>query len=596
MTAPVRLLLVALLSFVPVAARAADPLAKKLDAVMDGKDYKQAHWGVLIADAKTGDVLYAREPDKLVTPASTTKLFSCAAALLTYGPDYRFETPVYRRGPVVDGSLHGDLFLVASGDLTFGGRTGPDGKPAFADVDHTYANSGLGAAELTDTDPLAGLKELVKQIKKAGIQEVRGEVLVDDRLFARSEGTGSGPAVVTPIMVNDNVVDVCVTPGAKSGDPATVTMRPETGYFQMDAVVTTGNPDTDPTLTLNTVGPNRFTVRGKVPAGGKPLVRIYPVDDPATFARYLFIELLRKEGVRVHAPLARPDKFDYPEPAGYDKLTKVAAFKSPPFKETILVTLKVSNNLYASTMPLLVAAKKGKKTLEAGLKEQRKVLRDLGVDVETISFGGGAGGSPADCVTPRAVVKLLSAMAKRPEWKAYRAGFPSLGVDGTLAKVVDEDSPARGKAFAKTGTWIWKDVMNDRFLLRSKALAGVMTTKGGRKLFLAFYVNDVPLPADVTSSREGKVMGKLCEIVYASDERRTTSSRRAATEGGPGSTTRYAITCHRRATAPTSRRRSRRGRPCPATGCSAASSRRGPRSPAASAPAERCSAGRTRGT
>lgn len=522
MTAPVRLLLVALLALTPAAARADESLAKKLEAVMDGKDYKQARWGVLVADAKTGDVLYAREPDKLFTPASTTKLFSCATALLTYGPDYRFETPVYRRGPVVDGSLHGDLILVASGDLTFGGRTGPDGKPAFADVDHTYANSGLGVAELTDTDPLAGLKDLVKQIKKAGIKEVRGEVLVDDRLFARSEGTGSGPAVVTPIMVNDNVVDVVVTPGAKSGEPAKVTMRPGTDYFHMDAFVTTGNPDAETTLTLQTVGPNQFTVRGKVPAGGEPLVRIYPVDDPASFARYLFIDLLRKEGVRVHAPLARPNKYDYPEPDGYGKLTKVAAFKSPPFRETIQVTLKVSHNLYASALPCLVAAKKGKATLEDGLKEQRKVLRDLGVDVGTISFGGGAGGSPADCVTPRAAVKLLSAMAKRPEWEAYRAGLPSLGVDGTLAKVVGEDSPARGKAFGKTGTWIWKDVMNDRFLLRSKALAGVMTTKAGRELYFALYVNDVPLPADVTSTREGKVLGKLCEIIYASDEKRTT--------------------------------------------------------------------------
>jgi len=522
MTALVRLLHLTLLALAPAAARADDPLAKKLEAVMDGKDYTQARWGVLVADAKTGEVLYAREPDKLFTPASTTKLFSCAAALIAYGPDHRFETPVYQRGPVVDGSLHGDLILVASGDLTFGGRTGPDGKLAFADVDHTYANSGLGVPELTDTDPLAGLKDLVRQIKKAGIKEVRGEVLVDDRLFTRADATGSGPTAVTPIMVNDNVVDVCVTPGAKSGEPAKVTLRPETDYFQVDAVVTTGNPDTDPSLTLLSVGSNQFTVRGKVPAGGKPVVRIYPVDDPATFARYLFIELLRKEGVRVQAPLARPNKYDYPESNAYDKLTKVATFKSPPFKETIQVTLKVSNNLYASALPCLLAAKKGKKTLEDGLKEQRKILRDLGVDVGTISFGGGAGGSPADCVTPRAAVKLLSAMAKRPEWEAYRAGLPSLGVDGTLAKVVDEDSPARGKAFGKTGTWIWQDAMNGRFLLRSKALAGVMTTKGGRELYYAFYVNDVPLPAGVNATREGKVLGKLCEIIYTSDEKRTT--------------------------------------------------------------------------
>ncbi len=521
MTALARVCFLTLLALVP-AARADEPLAKRLEAVMDGKDYTHARWGVLVTDAKTGEVVYARDPDRLFTPASTTKLFSCAAALVAYGPDHRFETPVYRRGPVVDGALHGDLFLVASGDLTFGGRTGPDGKPAFTAVDHTYANSGLGDAELTDTNPLAGLEALAKQVKKAGITEVRGDVLVDDRLFTRAEGTGSGPAAVTPIMVNDNVIDVVVTPGSKPGDPTRVAMRPETEFVQMDAVVKTGPADGGTELTLQAVGPHQFTVRGKVPAGGKPAVRIYPVDDPATFARFLFIEALRREGVKVLAPLVRPARFDYPDPDGYGKLTKVATFASPPFKEAVQVTLKVSHNLYASAMPCLLAVKKGKKTLEEGLKEQRKILRDLGVDVGAVSFGGGAGGSPADCVTPRAAVQVLAGMAKRPEWEAYRAGLPALGVDGTLAKSVAEDSPARGKVFAKTGTWIWRDAMNNRFLLRSKALAGVMTTKAGRELFVAVYVNDVPLPPGVTSSREGKVLGKLCEILYAGDDSRAT--------------------------------------------------------------------------
>ena len=50
-------------------------------------------------------------------------------------------------------------------------------------------------------------------------------MLVDDRLFTRADGSGSGPAAVTPIMVNDNVVDVSITPGAKAGEPAKVTMR-----------------------------------------------------------------------------------------------------------------------------------------------------------------------------------------------------------------------------------------------------------------------------------------------------------------------------------------------------------------------------------
>jgi D-alanyl-D-alanine carboxypeptidase/D-alanyl-D-alanine-endopeptidase (penicillin-binding protein 4) len=102
----------------------------------------------------------------------------------------------------------------------------------------------------------------------------------------------------------------------------------------------------------------------------------------------------------------------------------------------------------------------------------------------------------------------------RPDWDAYKSALPVLGVDGTLATVVSSNSPARGKVFAKTGTLYWEDSLNGRSLLTSKALAGVMTTKDGRELLITMFVNNVPLPKGVRTTREGKVLGKLCEIVY----------------------------------------------------------------------------------
>src|SRR5439155_20120559 len=131
-----------------------------------------------------------------------------------------------------------DLILVAQGDLTFGGRTDAHGRVVFKDEDHTYAN-GNNTAQLTDTDPLAGLKDLARKIKAAGIQRVHGEVLIDDRLFAAARVTGNGPDVLTPIIVNDNVVDLLITPAAEAGQPATVQMRPATSLVRMDAQVET---------------------------------------------------------------------------------------------------------------------------------------------------------------------------------------------------------------------------------------------------------------------------------------------------------------------------------------------------------------------
>jgi D-alanyl-D-alanine carboxypeptidase/D-alanyl-D-alanine-endopeptidase (penicillin-binding protein 4) len=490
-----------------------EDLANRIDSVINGPDYKQARWGILVVDGQTGKTIYEHDADRLFLPASTTKLYSCATALDALRQDYRFETPVYRRGDVKDGRLRGDLILVASGDLTFGGRTNASGSMAYTNHDHIYAN-GDTRAVLTDTDPLAGLKDLARQIKAAGITCVSGDVLIDDRLFARAIGSGSGPGLLTPIMVNDNLVDAIITAAEQAGEPAIVQMRPETAYVRMDAQVTTVAEDKPVRLTIREAGENAFTIRGQIPAKAKPWVRIYPVPDPAGFARALFIETLRQAGVTVDASPLAPPRAELPPRDGYEKLTRVAVFTSPPFREAIKVTLKVSHNLYASTMPLLVAVKHNQRTLADGLHWQRRFLGELGVPVETISFGGGAGGANADGVTPRATVRLLQAMAKRPDNAAYRSALPILGVDGTLHDAVGPDSPARGKVLAKTGTLMWQDVMNDRLLLRSKALAGILTTASGRELLVAIFVNDVPLPKGVTPKREGKVLGKLCEIIH----------------------------------------------------------------------------------
>ncbi|HEV7221462.1 MAG TPA: D-alanyl-D-alanine carboxypeptidase, partial [Pirellulales bacterium] len=133
---------------------AGEPLAKRIETVIDAPQFKQAHWGVLAADLKTGDVLYARDPDKLFVPASVTKLFSVAAALDALGAEYRFETPLYARGEIdAAGLLKGDLILVASGDLSLGGRTTAEGRIAFTNSDHIYADFD-GRSELTKPDPL----------------------------------------------------------------------------------------------------------------------------------------------------------------------------------------------------------------------------------------------------------------------------------------------------------------------------------------------------------------------------------------------------------------------------------------------------------
>ena len=92
--------------------------------------------------------------------------------------------------------------------------------------------------------------------------------------------------------------------------------------------------------------------------------------------------------------------------------------------------LKVSHNLHASTLPLLIAAHHGERTLAAGLRREGEILKGLGVDPATISFGGGAGGARADLVTPRATVALLRAMAGGPTSAPTTPPCPSSAATG----------------------------------------------------------------------------------------------------------------------------------------------------------------------
>ena len=351
-------------SGVETRARGAEPLETRVEQVLRTPGYQSAHWGLLVVDGKTGKTVFERDPDQMFCPASVTKLFSTAAALLDLGADHRFQTPVVRRGLVGDdGTLEGDLILVAQGDLCLGGRTGPEGTLLFEDNDHTYA-SGNYRATLVPSDPLAGLDHLAREVRGAGIQRVSGEVLIDARLFEPAQSTGSGPSRLSPIVVNDNVVDVVTTPGAKPGDPATVTFAPATSFVTMDAQVETVEKDRSPRVTVRAVGSRRFTVRGRVPAEHKPVVKTYEVEDPASFARTLFIEALRRRGVRVDAAAIGDNPSDrLPPRAEVARLAKVAEYTSPPFREYARVILKVSHNLHASTLPLLIAAHHDETTL-----------------------------------------------------------------------------------------------------------------------------------------------------------------------------------------------------------------------------------------
>lgn len=456
------------------------PLDPRITAIMRKPEYRHAQWGLLQKDPDSGRVIRSMFPGQFFIPGSTAKLFSVSGPWKTLGAGHRFETPVYALGERRGATLTGDLALVAQGDLTMGGRTGRDGSVSFTDLDHTYAND-IPGATLTPENPLAGIDLLAQQVRRSGITRVNGDVIVDDRLFAQAPVLDPTP---TPLIINDNLIDLTTTPGDRPDAPARVDWRPKVAPYQVTSTVKTVAADKSADLTVTTSGNGtRIQVSGTIAAGARPVLRVAPVTDPSAFGRTALIEALERAGVEVTAAPTGPNPVAE-LPRTYEGRPRVAVYTSPPYAQYARLILKVSHNLGANLGICLMAVTTGSKDCMDGFPVLAAFLDRAGVDRKQVQLLDGRGGNPVDRSTPEAQAQLLSYWLHDPEAKLFREALPVLGVDGLLAENC-RDCPARGKVFAKTGAAVGEDALNDRLGVGAITIAGYLDKGGGR--YEVFY-------------------------------------------------------------------------------------------------------------
>jgi D-alanyl-D-alanine carboxypeptidase/D-alanyl-D-alanine-endopeptidase (penicillin-binding protein 4) len=453
--------------------------------VMNQPQFANGRWLISVEDLDTGETLIDLDGDKLAEPGSFVKTYSAGAAWVKWGPDHTITTPVKQSGTVTDGTLAGDLVLVGQGDLTMGGRTKPDGTVDFTNLDHNDANP-LPGATLTPEDPLTGLDELAEQVAASGITAVSGDVVVDDRLFV---GELDGKPV-TPIVINQNLLDILVTPGAV-GEPATMALTPAVAPWKLDNQVQTVASGEDAEIKAPKVlpdDPDTIVVTGTIAADSDPVLRVYEFADPATFARTAFIEALARAGVTVTAdPVKGNPEGSLADSAAVEALPTVAELESLPLAEEVTYVMKISYNRGAQTLICRLAADAGQTKCDAGMAVAEGIWAEAGLDTLGASLIDGSG-LEGNLITPENAVQIQALMAERPDAEAWRDTLPILGVDGSLADV-QADSPAAGKVFAKTGTLVGGDAFNGRVRLATKTLGGVMDTEEGRQLAFTIIVN-----------------------------------------------------------------------------------------------------------
>ena len=423
---------------------------------------------MLVQPVSSDAALYALNPSKLVMPGSNMKILTLAAAVDRLGWDYRFDTKFVAVAPVDNGILHGDLFIVGSGDPSISERS----------------------------DERGILRTLAQQVRDSGIRQIDGRIIGDDDAFDDQQ-LGAGwawdnlpygyAAPISALEYNEGSVDLVVKAGAAAGAPVDLQVRPEGSALEVENHLVTVAESGTGVLTMERLpGSLRLIVRGQIPAKAAPFARTASVDNPTQFFANAFRSALVAEGVQVDRGALDMD-YVLPKPDLTSART-LAARHSPPLAQLAVSMMKVSQNQYAE---LLLKALGGRQVA-------RERLTAMGIDEASYVMADGSGLSRYNYVTDETLVRLLRRFQQRPaDAAAFGATLPIAGRDGTLAgRMVG--TPAEGKVRAKTGT-----VENLR------AISGYVEDADGELLVFSIIANNFALPSAQVTAAADKALIRL---------------------------------------------------------------------------------------
>jgi D-alanyl-D-alanine carboxypeptidase/D-alanyl-D-alanine-endopeptidase (penicillin-binding protein 4) len=433
----------------PLAAMSRSPypnLKLGLDTLLADTLFPPSNAGIKIVSLSRHETLYELNPDMLFNPASNNKLFTASAALTSLGESFPLKTLV--------------LADTAERLLTVRGC----GDPLL---------------KTTDLDSLAGL--IRQKIRPEKTWRLRGDVSYFDDLYwgagwTWDEEPSSYGMFVSPIILNNNTIDVRVLPGLKPGDQPLVSLNPPTAYLSVENQAVTVVDTVRKPLDISRKWRERsnvITVQGEVLLKNHGSSTSLSVLKPELYAMTVLAEKLVERGIRISGIETDTIRAGGMEIASYShRLDSAVTFMN-----------KVSDNLTAEALLKMLAAEKfgtpGSAT--AGTSAVCAFLNGIGIDTTKIAQADGSGLSRYNLTSPSVIIRLLQAMERDTvHFPAFYFSLPIAGVDGTIAKRM-RGTRAEGNLRAKTGS-----------LSAVSALSGYVRTADGEPLAFSILMQNFP--------------------------------------------------------------------------------------------------------
>lgn len=448
---------------------ASQNVVQKINAAVNNflKDEQLKHAIVsLYVTDENGNKVYALNEEYGLAPASTQKIFTSVAALSLLGKEFTYKTEIGYTGNVNQDNLNGNLIIKSYGDPT------------------------LGSWRYKNTQPGAVLNLIIKALQNAGIQNIHGNVILDDAAFSYQPmpggytwedmgnyyGSGSWA-----INWRENQYDLILKPGKDIGDTSTVIkIAPALSATEFNNFITTAeaNSGDNTILYLPPYGTSAFA-EGTIPKG----VKDFTVSGAMPYAADQFkTELdsaLQKNKIAVKEGIITGSSFQKKHEAVPLIQMPVATYTSPALDSIVYWFMQKSINLYGECLLKTIAYKQHNLgSTDLGIADLKKFWQQNGIDSSTLNIADGSGLSPQNRVTTHSLVQALL-YAQKQSW--FSSFYNALPVYNNMKLKSGSISSVRG-------------------------FAGYYTASGGKKYVLAIIVNNY-------DASKGNVTPKIFKVL-----------------------------------------------------------------------------------
>ncbi|MGB3005087.1 MAG: D-alanyl-D-alanine carboxypeptidase/D-alanyl-D-alanine-endopeptidase [Chitinophagaceae bacterium] len=400
-----------LLHFTVTAQTVPQKLQKAFQQFERDSQLKHAISSLYVIDAKTGQVVFDKNSQVGLAPASTQKIITSVTAFELLGKEYRYKTELIISDSLIKvlNNIDTQFFFVGYGDPTFGSWRFTNTSKEY--INHVFLEAlrNLGIKNFegyinvynekykSGSIPGGWIWEDIGNYYGAAPREFNWGENQYDLILRSGKNTGDSVEVVKtiPENINFNILSELRSAPKNSGDNAYI-------YYLLDG--------------------ERGVVRGTIPLGEDSFKISGALSNPGNAFLNSFID----DGIK-NKTFGEVMKYRGGVTSllnNYHRLLRAKAkliytHYSPSLDSIIYWFLKKSINLYGEALVKTFAyEKQGFGSTDSGVAIVKKFWNNKGFDEDELNIYDGSGLSPLNRVTTHAQVEILK-YAKTKEWFPY---------------------------------------------------------------------------------------------------------------------------------------------------------------------------------